>query len=602
MSCQMEMQRLTLPETNSSHQPESPSTSKLHQITLLPKFLFKNPSIILAFVGGLLCNLGCFVFTLWLSGKKFSCPAWAIRCEVDPKVKWIALHYGLVQGIVSAISGIGLAAMGYAALQLGQTTLWPILHKQWLTLAELDTHVLASSGSIPSLVRALASVRSAEAFTTILLVAIVVASQQANAVVIGLVFTKADVTTVFYSSQPVGSGIGFTFSQRNPPGPIPVPVTAASTLYTSWSNGYSEEPLHEFRDYLFDRKAFASLTNFSITTVKAQKNISCNGFHLNIKDDPKKHIKYLHVQTHRNDSEWIKILTEQRTTLWVDKIEYMDETRTISTLVFAAIDGNIENGVNTTAPEWMRNAGEKSINTISAVACAVDITLVDNQHVGVDWKDSQPANVSSFATIAGPTSSKHHSRHGEVAAWLGVAITSFGVNVRGAQPMFEMSDGNDTSLPTAWNTVVTHVRGSGNKWTISQIKNFIEVGSGALGMSLGRFPNDKGHVEVQTRQLTSRMDPARPYFLLYLAAPVLAVILALAGFSVWVHFHEEIPSMNTVNVMEIIVRSKVLDLKKPLNDAQNETEIREVKVNYRRVSDDGAEFGLCAAKEGFDER
>lgn len=583
---------------------------KRKMVTPLSIFLSKNPSVILALVGGLLCTFACFSFTLWLSREVLDCPHWAVNCTVDPTVEWIVQHYGLVQGIVAALSGIGIATMSYAAFQLGETTLWPILHRQWLTLDEVATHISASRGSIPSLFRALASIRSMEALSTILCVAIIIGTHQANSIVVGQVYTRTQVPTPYESNHSVGGGgLDGSFLQSNPPRAVPLGISTAASLYSSWSFESSDEPLGKYRDYIFDRRKFDTLglTDFVISAVKVQRNITCDGFPVKISNDTDIDSRLFSVDTNQNSGS-VQLRSERRTAVWVDNIKYIDSTRTISTLVFAALDGNIEKGVNTKTTKPMQTA-DQHIDSISAVACSVDVTLLDNQHVGNNSSDdgAQPATISSLDTIKGPdadtdsnsSSSSSSSPLGEVAAWLGVSVTSFGVSTRGAQPMFESPErypNANSQLPKAYNLAQPNNDANpGDNWTLAEIEHFITVGSGAVAMSIAI--NDKGrgnYTLVRSTQEAPRLKSSGAYVLLYLAVPVVVVFFLQAGLTVWIHRNEDVPAFHTADVPQIVVGSRALEMQKLLYEAESEKDITSLKVKYKRLSEGPMEFGLYA--------
>ena len=104
----------------------------------------------------------------------------------------------------------------------------------------------------------------------------------------------------------------------------------------------------------------------------------------------------------------------------------MDETRSISTIVFAAINGAIEGGTWNAATKLM---GKSNYGGISAIQCSVDVTLIETLvDVGAVGPRNATASDSTLATVQGP--GHHYSPNGplgDVAAWMGVVVTTLGI-------------------------------------------------------------------------------------------------------------------------------------------------------------------------------
>ncbi|KAB2571453.1 hypothetical protein DBV05_g9871 [Lasiodiplodia theobromae] len=442
-----------------------------------------------------------------------------------------------------------------------------------------------------------------EALSTILCVAIIIGTHQANSIVVGQVYTRTKVPAHYQSNHSVGGGgMDLSFMQSNPPRAVPPGISTAASLYSSWSFGSSDEPLEQYRDYIFDRQKFDALglTDFVISAVKVQRNVTCDGFPVKISNDTDMDNRIFSVQTNQNSGS-VQLRPERRTAVWVDNIKYIDSTRTISTLVFAALDGNIEKGVNTKTTKPMQTA-DQHIDSISAVACAVDVTLIDNQHIGNNSDGAQPATISSLDTIKGPDDTDSNaSPLGEVAAWLGVSVTSFGVSTRGAQPMFESPErfaNASPQLPKAYNLALPNNAGNlGDNWTLAEIENFITVGSGAVAMSIAINDKSRGNYTlVDSIQEASGLKSSGAYILLYLAVPVVVVFFLQAGLTVWIHRNEDVPAFHTADVPQIVVGSRALEMQKLLYEAESEKDITSLKVKYKRLSEGPMEFGLYAVR------
>ncbi len=352
----------------------------------------------------------------------------------------------------------------------------------------------------------------------IVLVAVIAAFLQLDRIVIGQAYTMREIPISYQSTYWSGGGIGFGFAQSTPPSPIPGPITNAASLYASWSWGLSEEPLPEIRDFIAYRENMTMLGNFSINGVKAVKDIDCTGRAVSVLDVS----SWPPVFTvDSNFSGPVTLRQEPRMAVWVDGIKYMNSTRTISTLVFAAINGTIEGGTWTDTTKSLKTA---NFVGISAVQCAVDVTLIDTQmDVGVGGPENPAANISTLATITGPTPSPGLNRSeygtlGDVAAWLGVVVTSFGDNIYGAQPLFQ-NEGNGT-LPRTFTTITVDT--STQHWALADIENFISIGSGALASSITQ--EDNPYKETITSSLYQNKLVSSRGYLLFI--PVGAIVLA----------------------------------------------------------------------------
>jgi hypothetical protein len=151
---------------------------------------------------------------------------------------------------------------------------------------------------------------------------------------------------------------------------------------------------------------------------------------------------------------------QPRLTLWVDHIEYISDRETITTIVFAAINGTIQNGASTAPTELMK---AWDYGAISALACSVDVTLIEDQFI-IGEGSGNNVTLSSFNTLSGPADVQTQwGGLGDLAAWLGAVVTDYGVSVHGAQPMFETNPVPDQNpLPVAYTT--TLVLTNQNDW------------------------------------------------------------------------------------------------------------------------------------------
>jgi len=535
---------------------QEPPTS---QRSGLWRLVLCNPTLILAFVLGIACILATFGFTVWLSKQIFSCPSWAVGCYVEESVNWASTHLGLVQGIINTFYGLGLSSIAYCGYKFGEAAIWPTLYLQPYTLKEIDTRLSVLRGSLVSLPRGLLSARNLRTATVIILVALSAASLQTGSIVLGFVYTRQNITNNYESSYGVGGGLGLPVTQYNPPGPLPAEMTSALSYYTSWASGLSAEPMPDQRDFIVDRSNLSLVGDLSLYALKAEKTIQCAGRSLQLIGDVSGESEsnyYLEIATNINGTiqgnspDVVYIRLQPRMTLWIDSIKWINATRTISTLVFAAVNGSIEGGLTTTATASMVENGYYGI---SAIACTVDVELIDDQFSTGNGA-SDFATVSSLNTVAGPAAYKSpYGDQGDLALWLGVSVIGYGISVFGFQPMFSNTD----PLPQAYTS--TEESTSQNEWSIATLVNFIEVGSGAVAMTMTRqWISDI--IDVPSRQDALQLETARVPVMLVPPIIVIILVISLAVWNAQVHSRLGIPEMRLAGVRELIESSQNEDV------------------------------------------
>lgn len=106
-------------------------------------FVRRNPSVLAALTFGMTSSLGSFAYLFWLSHQTISCPLWAVDCHAKHSL-------GLIQGVLSSIYGMSIASIAYAAYRFAETTLWPMLTEQPLSLEAIDRYVAHVRGSLVS--------------------------------------------------------------------------------------------------------------------------------------------------------------------------------------------------------------------------------------------------------------------------------------------------------------------------------------------------------------------------------------------------------------------------------------------------------------------
>lgn len=567
-------QRETGTSLNSRHQ-----TGLLHLLKL-------NPSIVYFPFIGLLVSTAAFTFSYWFSKQIFSCPTWATDCQEGGKTTRIFVaHYATVQGFVSTVHAAGLTIIATSAYCFGLTATWPIFSQRPHKFGALDLYIPAARGSFSSLAKALWYFRSnGSGAIILLLVALVTIIIQLDSTLVGHVYNQQNVTHTYHSSHTMGGGIGLLFDQQNPPGPLPVAVGGALSLYTSWSENYSNEPLPELRDFWLNRADFMDVGNFSASAVQIQKDISCHGFALNISghsiinnqiSNPGSYT--LSISTNMTSGPvWVRV--QPAMTTWVDNIQHVDASRTISTLVFAAFNGTIESGTATTLPTDMfphENDGIYAGNEISAIACDVDVRLIDSQLTnGTPMKNLTISNVSALTDVQGPFGSV--TKYGDVAAWLAVAATTFGTSVYGTQPMFNPPDpSSNNSLPTSWTSTTTQ---NFYNITIESLERFINVSSGALAMTISRAANPGGFTARNITVLSStnipQLETIRTYLLLVPQAVLLVLIAVLAVANILLYGQAGITAMYQTSMNELVMFTQSEEIAKAASASigKNKTE------------------------------
>jgi hypothetical protein len=118
----------------SQFQPSQPRKS-------VRAFFRHNLTKIFALLAGLVCTIACIVLTFWLSNQVLYCPEWSTNCQISGRVEYIRTNIGTVQGLVTAVYAVGLAAMAYAAHAFSEAALWPLLRKQPLTLKQVESYI-----------------------------------------------------------------------------------------------------------------------------------------------------------------------------------------------------------------------------------------------------------------------------------------------------------------------------------------------------------------------------------------------------------------------------------------------------------------------------
>lgn len=238
-------------------------------------FLRHNVTVGLALALGIVCTGLVFHFTRWLSAQLPQCQTWSLDCTASGRVALLYRNFGTVQGIVTALYSIGLAALAFFAHSFSESALWPLLYQQCFTIGQIDTFLKASCGSIPSTPDALVKVRNLDSALVLLLTTVITFVPLTAAPIVGQVYNRGNVTVMDQGELQTGGGIGVYWVQSNPPGPV---REGSSMLYASWQGGLANEPLPEYRDWFIDRRSMSRRGNFTVKTVRIQQDIECRGW------------------------------------------------------------------------------------------------------------------------------------------------------------------------------------------------------------------------------------------------------------------------------------------------------------------------------------
>lgn len=574
-------------------------------------FLVCNLTIVLATTIGLACVVMVILSTLWLSRQRPECPDWSLDCTVSGRVKFLYRNFGAVQGVVTAVYSIGLAALAFSAHLFSESAFWPILHKQGLSIGQMDTYLEASRGSIISTLSTLTMTRSMNSALVILCSTIITFTPLAAAPLVGHVYNRAPMSVQYYGELQKGGGIGVFYTQSNPPGPV---RDSASALYTSWQRLLSSEPLPDHRHWFINRNLMSKRGNFTVQAVRVQQDISCSGWaatpnkqwtswegfereyfmsfntsmpiRKNSKGKARKGV-YQHDKT-------VDVRESRQLATWVHNYTFDNANKTTATLIFAAIGGNITGGTTT------KIKLDKAKNRyLTSIACNVSVELMeDTLAVG----DAPPPALSinpmyniNIIGSPGKGNPKASRKMNELALWFAVAPVANGVSVYGTQPMYTFKQ---DWIPERYTS--TDGRDN-NGWTIDYIKNFIHVSTGAS--MLGEVdkwgmedPKTKKPLQARFPSYVAivKMDPRRPILLVILPAIIIACGICLAVWNVAAHKSMALPIMRKATLSEVIKSSQTADVMGPAATEKHQVNQRsglgKLKLRYS-IGDNGV-WGL----------
>ena len=586
----------------------------------LRQYYRRNLKVVLATALGIALVGAAIQFTRWLSVQLPECQDWALNCDITPSIRFFHRNFGLVQGVITAIYSIGLAVLAFSVHAFSESAFWPLVHQQCLSISQMDTYLDASRGSIPSTPAALFMARTLNSALILILTTLITLTPFAAAPLIGQVYSRGNVTVQYQSGLQVGGGINVAYTQSNPPGPTRERSTA---LYTSWQARISDEPLPKHRLWFIDRTLMAERGNFSIGTVRIQQDIQCGGwvatpnkewvtgggqsfmaFNTSMRSSSNK--SGFGARTTRH-SKVVRVRDVNKLAVWVHNYTFTSANKTTATLIFAALDGKIEDGRSTQRKSLPDDARTKSI---SSVACHVSVELIEaTLTVGNAPGPAVPVNymtnLKAFERVNSSDSNGTRNMN-ELALWFAVAPVANGAYVYGSQPMYRYVS---RWLPERY---TENSAGHNHGWTISYIKRFIRISTGAsiLGdvgkYAIHRYVEDEdaedvknaASVEFPSYVHVMKMDPSKLILLIILPLIILGCGSILIVWNVKMHKAMGIPIMRKATLDEMIKSiqtGNVLDAAAMDSlDAAKPSHLGKLRLRFRK--DDSGTWSMYKVK------
>ncbi|EXJ54531.1 hypothetical protein A1O7_09871 [Cladophialophora yegresii CBS 114405] len=506
----------------------------------LLQFIRHNQTIPIALCVGFLSASTAISFTWWLSGEKLQCPGWASDCSIPPQVKWLRDNIGTVQGLVTFVYATSLAAMAYAAHAWSEASIWPLLAQRPYSIEQIETFLSASRGSVPSTAVVFRHVANFDAALVIICTALITLIPLTAAPLVGFVFHQQIAPLQARSNYTGGGGTGRHFLQYNPPVSLLAP---AVVRYASWAEPLAEEPMQDYRDWFVDRYKLADKGNLAACAVRLQKAVTCRGHQVDDVHEGKVSTR-MHNRTFddgqnpipRGDKT-VDLLMRPQLAVWADDCHLPSSSRARSRLVFASLNGTIENGITA----YVKH---DEIHSLEAVACDIDIELVDDilciGDEGCREKHSINQTLTSLQDIYRKNSLN------EIVLWMAMAPILVGVSVSGKQPMFY--HWGMAPLPHLYTTTI----GKGDHWTLEQLEHFINVSISAVVQELVVNQPAEHDVEIISLTTTTKLESDRVRLLILPVATMLIVMALLVSWSELLHRKYKIPLRRLASLSEFL--------------------------------------------------
>ncbi|KAK3385519.1 hypothetical protein B0H63DRAFT_394092 [Podospora didyma] len=505
-------------------------------------FVATHLSLPAALCAGLIFVIVAVSYTSTTSKKLLNCPPWALSC--DKADEWTIDHLGTIQGIITLIYSIGMAALAFVALALCEVAIWPLLSKQLFTIRGLEAYLSTTRGSVMAVPTALMSIKTPATGLVISCAVTVILLPLAAAPLVGYAFTPTQQSVRLESNYTPGGGISALYAQKDPPTSVIVDVLA---VYNPWAKDPSSEPMPTYRDWYIDRQTLCERGTFSAKAVRLQTSISCSPHKLQqLNKNGLWWNAFKTNLTRANSSGEIWVRPFPQLTVWADNFTFLSTHRTKTTLVFAALNGTIDGGAWT-----LFTLG--NMTGASAVACEVDIEAVDDILAVGDVPLSDNTNLpvlSSTGNLQTSTSTPNQTGNNEMLLWFTVAPLMAGTGVDGAQPMFYNS--TDTNLPLPYTTQIAER----NSWTVEGLETFIRMSIGALAQATSSSSTATAQTArnqtITSTILTKKLSPSRALLLLILPFLVIGITTSMACWNVWTHHKGRIPVMRMAGVGEML--------------------------------------------------
>ncbi|ETI20375.1 hypothetical protein G647_08410 [Cladophialophora carrionii CBS 160.54] len=523
----------------------------------LLQFIRHNQTIPVALCVGFLFGSTAITFTWWLSGEKLQCPKWAIDCSIPPPVEWLRANIGTVLGFVTFVYATSLAAMADPTV-----------------LDKLRLSYPPAAARSPSTPVAFRQVANFDAALVLICTALITFIPLTAAPLVGYVFHQQIVPLEAKSNYTGGGGTGRHFTQHN----LPVSLLAPAVVrYASWAEPLSTEPMQDYRDWFVDRYKLADKGNLAAHAVRLKKTITCRGYQVNNISEGKVSTR-MENRTFDDGqgplprgSEKVGLLMRPQLTVWADDCQLPSSSRARSTLVFASLNGTIENGI----PAYVEH---EEIHSLEAVACDIDIDLVDDiLCIGNEEcreKDSTTQTLTSLQDI-------YRKSLNEIAVWMAMAPIVVGVSVNGAQPLFYHSP--NAPLPHLYTTTI----GKGDHWTSEQLEGFINASISAVAQELVVNQPAAHDVQIQSLTTTVKLASARVRLLILPVATMLIVTALLVSWSELLHRKYKIPLRRLASLSEFLKSCQTAHIVKEASvdslQADTPSQLGQLKVKFGRT-------------------
>lgn len=497
-----------------------------------------------------------------------------------------------------------MTCMAYATYQLAETTIWPILTQRTFDLIDIDRYLSTTRGSIASAPLALFRSRRLSHFGVLLAVVTLSLLLKADATVVGYAFNIGTVPTTLKSSQKTQGGMGIDFKQRNPPPSRPGAVTVAITNYQTWAYDQVAEPMWQQRDFIIDRRNLRALGNFTARAVKVEISQNCSAWPIDISGE---------VDEVNGDGQWsvmtnlesgsssVSLRLQSQLTVWVDQYVGTGDASATTRLIFAAVNGDLEDG-SVNIPPSDSAMYSYGVQAISTLACDINVQLSDSSFCTYpvpdqcpSWNKDEP--LSDLRNIGTP-GGQGPTAHWQTAVWLGAMASVVGISVSGAQPLYEagpaISTQNNITLPIPWTSSVDMGSYPFYNWTQDQLKTFVNSSAGALATAItARWEKDS--ITIWSCKLLDRMQTSHSYLLLFPIAMTLLSVAVMLALTETLHRSCKVGIVRLGTTTEMIESTQNPDMADVVAQARKFWDTRKalskVKVRYGFLAEGGVGLG-----------